>query len=725
VNDGSGGFYEISRQAGVDGSEWSWASLIQDFDNDGLKDLYISNGIYKDLLDKDYLNYFANDTRVKSMIDSNLNVIQKLVDNMPSSAVVNHMYKNEGSSEFEMVSDDWGLGQKTFSNGSAYGDLDNDGDLDIVLNNANMPAFIYENKTDTAITKSLQIELTGYESNSLAIGSKVEIKYDNKTAMVENFTSRGFQSSVSPVMHFGLGNIEKVDEVKIIWPDGNVSRLKDKEAGSRLSINYADTPKKYFETNSSKGNSKKNETVLNFVHEETSINQFGKERLLTQMTAYEGPGLAVADVNNDGKDDVFVGGGKNQSSALLLSSKNGGYEKVTEVFKSKKSSEVVKAIFLDVDGDNDKDLYVAHGGKIFSKFVPELNDIIYLNDGNGRFLLAPKLFKFPYPISTGDVAVADLNNDEIDDIVIGERMKTELYGKPGSTHLIMSEGAGKYKTESPLELRDIGMITSVELADTNADGKQEIILAGEWMPITIIKSSDNFSDDISVETIPNSRGLWHDVELVDIDKDGDLDILAGNSGLNTHYTNGMQMCTNDYDGNGSQEQLICKVVDGKYYSIHDVDEMYSQLPVLRKKFQLYKDIAKADMESLVGKEGIDGATILKLEELKSVVYLNEGEGYKKIALPVECQYSSVYAIHAVPETDGVSVLVGGNYYNVKPQFGRQDASQGWKFDTKNVNGELEFGDVESLNINGQIRSIQSLDDKFIFAINSDSLKVYN
>ena len=187
----------------------------------------------------------------------------------------------------------------------------------------------------------------------------------------------------------------------------------------------------------------------------------------------------------------------------------------------------------------------------------------------------------------------------------------------------------------------------------------------------------------------------------------------------------MQMCTNDYDGNGSQEQLICKVVDGKYYSIHDVDEMYSQLPVLRKKFQLYKDIAKADMESLVGKEGIDGATILKLEELKSVVYLNEGEGYKKIALPVECQYSSVYAIHAVPETDGVSVLVGGNYYNVKPQFGRQDASQGWKFDTKNVNGELEFGDVESLNINGQIRSIQSLDDKFIFAINSDSLKVYN
>lgn len=718
-NLGNSKFLEIGRIAGVSDTEWSWASLSQDFDNDGLKDLFVSNGLYKDLLDKDYLNYSANANMIRSKIQNKEKVLTMLVDSMPSLPVKNCMFKNKGDMAFEMVSDQWGLGQETFSNGSAYGDLDNDGDLDLVVNNVNMPSYIYKNNLDTSQHRSIGLILKGKNKNSHAVGAKVIIKYKSGQSFIENYTSKGFESSIDPKIHIGIGNVEKIDTVLITWPDGSHQfeyNLKTNKTYTiqQNGVHHGSPP--IFDVPICDMN------IVNFEHKDIDFNLFTLDRLMAEMPGFDGPGMAVADVNNDGKVDVFVGGGKNQGSQLFIS-KDDKYINIAQPFDHDSKSECVKAKFFDVDNDKDLDLYVANGGKMFSNFSPELNDVLYINDGQGKFTKS-KALPFPDPINSGDFAISDLNNDGLIDIVVVEKMKNDFYTQPGSLHILYNLGKGEFKYVMPPSTKDLGMITSVAAIDLNKDGYDDIVMAGKWMPITMIQNNKGDFIGSKPTVVNKSSGLWNTLYGIDLDHDGDKDLVAGNEGLNTFYSNNMKMCLNDYDNNGSLDQIMCKKIGDRDYPIHDLDELYSQLPMLKKKFTKYKDFAKADMEMIFGKDALKNSKILELEDLENGIFINQNNGLTKISLPRSIQFSSVHAIFAIPINEGVLLYVGGNHFNVKPQYGRQDGSLGWKF-KYNPKQNHHFTKPEPLYVEGQIRSILPFGNKIIFGINNAKVQICN
>ncbi len=710
-NLGNGNFMELGRKANVSATEWSWSALIFDMDNDGLKDIFISNGIYKDLLDRDYLTYEANDQTIKNRINSNeKEVIKKLIDAMPSKAVPNAVFRNLGDFDFENKSTDWGLDLPSFSNGSAYGDLDNDGDLDLVVNNVNMPSFIYENTTDTLTHRSLSLKLSQKNKNTSAIGVKAVLKYaDDKMIYVENYTSRGFQSSVPSRIHFGLGNTKIIDSLWLKWPDGTTTVLSNLRTNKTYNIehsNEVDNGNANLKNIVKKSIVKDIDPLFNFTHRENNYIDFNNERLLTQMYSNDGPALASDDINKDGIVDFFVGGAKHQSGKLFISSGN-GYTEISKPFINEINSEDVDAIFLDGDNDGDMDLYVCHGGKAFSPYSLALNDSYYINQNN-TFIKATNSPSFPITISSSVVKAADYDNDGDLDLFVGERYKTNIYGQPGSGYILENDGQGNFNTSKNNILENIGMITDASWTDINNDGWQDLIVLGEWMPVKIyINTNSKLVDKSDSYDLTNTSGLWSSMELVDIDGDGDQDIVAGNIGLNSFFEENMRMYVSDFDGNGFKEQIICKKgVDG-YYPIVDKDELISQIPSLKKKLLYYKDYAKANMQSIFSEEALNKAYFIDLKVLKSTIFFNEKGIFVPEKLPNEIQYAPVYSISSTDlNEDGyVDLFFGGNQYLVKPQFGSYDASKGWALFGP-YSSSKEKSKVYSLDIKGQIRNLK-------------------
>ncbi|WP_149274631.1 VCBS repeat-containing protein [Pareuzebyella sediminis] len=731
-NFGNRSFSEIGRQANVSATEWSWAALLFDMDNDGLRDIFISNGIFKDLLDRDYLNFEANQEAVQAKINSNKkNVITKLIDAMPSKPVPNVAYRNLGRFRFENSSAAWGLETPSFSNGSAYADLDNDGDLDLVLNNVNMASMVYENHTDTLNHRSIQIKFDQEKGNTKGIAAKAIIKYgDGKSSYAENFVSRGFQSSVPPTIHFGVGETKKIDSLIIEWPDGNTQIMKD------LSTNrqYIVHPNKNVASSEYRGT--QNEEILlekvsshfTFLHKENKYIDFNNERLLPQMYSNEGPAFATADVNNDGLPDYFIGGAKAQSGQLYLSSPK-GYLQQLGPFEEEKNSEDTHAEFFDGDNDGDLDLYVCHGGKAYSAYSTDLNDAYYINNG-ASFVKASTALSFSSPISTSVVKPADYDRDGDIDLFIGERYKANTYGLPGSGYLLQNNGRGEFTVIQTL--KDIGMITDARWLDLNQDGQKDLILAGEWMPLkAFIQTNGKFVDESDSFGFQDTNGMWTALELVDADDDGDLDIVAGNVGRNNFYEPDMRMFISDFDKNGFQEQLITKERNGNYYPIVDKDELISQIPELRKKLLYYKDYAKANMASIFPKEALNQAFTCDIKILESTIFVNENGRFTARALPEEIQYAPIYSI-TVEDIDGdglTDVFFGGNQFLVKPQFGRYDASLGWGIFGPLIQKNTAINQkVFPLHIKGQIRSLSwssiAGEKTLIAIINNDSTVFY-
>ncbi len=710
-NLGSGNFMELGRKANVSATEWSWSALIFDMDNDGLKDIFISNGIYKDLLDRDYLTYEANDETIKNRINSNeKEVIKKLIDAMPSKAVSNAVFRNLGNFDFENKSKDWGLNLPSFSNGSAYGDLDNDGDLDIVINNVNMPSFIYENTTDTLTHRSITLKLSQKDKNPNGIGTKVIIKYDDDTmAYIENYTSRGFQSSVPSRIHFGLGNTKNIDSLWLKWPDGSTTVLSNLPTNKMYVIDHStkvNGVNPNLKNIDNKSITKDIKPLFNFTHRENNYIDFNNERLLTQMYSNDGPALASDDINNDGIVDFFVGGAKHQSGKLFISSVN-GYTEISKPFINEINSEDVDALFLDGDNDGDMDLYVCHGGKAFSPHSISLNDSYYINQNN-TFIKATNSPTFPLTISSSVVKAADYDNDGDLDLFVGERYKTNIYGQPGSGYILENDGQGNFKTSKNNTLENIGMITDASWTDLNNDGWQDLIVLGEWMPIKIyINVNSKLMDKSDSYDLTNTSGLWSSMELVDIDGDGDQDIVAGNIGLNSFFEENMRMFVSDFDGNGFKEQIICKKAADGYYPIVDKDELISQIPSLKKKLLYYKDYAKANMQSIFSEEALNNAYFIDLKVLKSTIFFNEKGIFVPEKLPNEIQYAPVYSISSTDlNEDGyIDLFFGGNQYLVKPQFGSYDASKGWALFGP-YSSNKEKSKVYSLGIKGQIRNLK-------------------
>ncbi|REE83322.1 VCBS repeat protein [Lutibacter oceani] len=730
-NIGDNGFVEVSRFSNVAASEWSWASLLFDADNDGLKDVFISNGIYKDLLDRDYLVYMANEEKIKDMIKNDKQVMNKLIDLMPSQPVPNATYKNLGNFQFVEQSNKWGLAKPSFSNGSSYGDLDNDGDLDLVVNNVNMPAFVYENKTDTAQYKSITIKLKGAVKNTQAIGAKAELFYNqNQYSILENFPSRGFESSISSNLLFGVNNTNNIDSLLITWPDGFKSKIKNLTTNKTYTFNQ---PENDSIKNINNGLIKlnplnKSTNLFNFKHKENNSVDFNREQLLPEMYNNEGPNITSADINNDGNPDFYIGGAKGQGGKLFISQPDNSYKEITQPFDLNSKSEDTDAVFFDSDNDGDLDLYVTSGGKSFSKFDFSLNDRLYINDGKQNFSINVEALKFNSPISTSTVAVYDFDQDGDTDIFIGERFKVETYGLPVSGYLLENKGDNKFEISNQKALQNIGLITDASWEDLNNDGVKDLIVVGEWMPISVFINNKGILENKTEEFgLTKTKGYWKTLKVVDIDADGDLDFIAGNKGTNTFFKEGTRMYVSDFDNNGTIEQIICHKINNTYYPIVDRDELVSQLASVKENLLFYKDYATATMQTIFTKEQIEKATVLDIDILNTTVFINNNNTFKSLKLPNEIQYSNVEAIEVIDvNNDGyLDVFFGGNQYLVKPQFGRQDASKGWLlFGDKNQN----FNTITPLNIKGQIRdfNISLINNKhyLLTTINNDSLKIY-
>ena len=730
-NMGGNDFFEIGRFSNLSASEWSWASLIFDMNNDGFKDIIISNGIYKDLLDRDYLNYISDQQLVSNLIKTKKEGINKLIDLMPSDPVKNQVYLNKENFLFEEVTDKIGFNMKTFSNGLAYSDLDNDGSLDIIINNVNMPAMIYQNNYQS--NNSIQF-LLKYDGNNIdGIGSKIILKLDNgKKSMLEHFPSRGFQSSISNKLHFGIGNSIEVDSVFVIWPDNKISVFEDLKANEIHLLDFNKVKKinkKLDYLSDIKKIDFKQNDLFKFSHNENNFVDFNKERLLIEMQSNEGPSITVSDLNNDNYDDFFVTGAKNQSSSLFIS-ENEVYKEHTSPFNEYSKSEDVEAYFFDSDNDGDQDLYVGSGGKAFSKYDQLLNDRFYINNGRNNFEYSNKSFVFEKPFATGSIDVADYDNDGDLDVFVGERFNQNIYGLPVSGHLFKNIGDNIFIEEKSKSFDKLGLITDTKWVDLNDDKLMDLVIVGEWMPITIlINNGKGFDNKTSSYNLNKTNGLWKAIKVIDLNNDGLLDFIVANSGKNSFYKPGMKIFINDFDSNGTVEQIICEKIDGKYFPVLDKDELLSQIPALKKKLFYYKDYSKFSMDDIFGNEILNNCITRELNELDSSIFLNSSKGFIKTPLPYEINYSSVYDIEILSQKSNVTkVLFGGNQSKVKPQFGKYDASNGWLVELVNYKSKLKSNTPINLNIEGEIRKFTKFEfgkiKMFMAGINNKEIECY-
>lgn len=697
-------FAELGRMYNCNATEWSWAPLIFDIDNDGHKDLFISNGIGRDLLDRDYLAYMADDSKVAKLIREDKKALSKLIDLMPESKVQNAIYRNHAMQKFEDVSLTWTDMPSSISNASAYSDLDNDGDLDLIIANVNDEAFVLENSS-ASTNKWIGFSLEGSEQNTKSVGTKIFVFSGDKNFMVQNMPQRGFQSSVSQTLHIGLGEITNIDSVLVNWADGLYSKYLDLKINEYNLIKESIAPKRKVLGNAS--SIKLTVELIDSIkveHSSVVLNDFNKDPLSIHMVSQSGPNFTIVNLDGDDANELVLGGAKNFPSFIngLQVSKS-----TADLFEKKKYADVAAASNIDIDKDGDQDIYMAHGSRMFSQYSPELNDVLLINNGGGNF--DETLLKFPKPTITSSVSFGDIDQNGFDDIFVTEGVAKNIYGLPGSGYLFFNQGENKYELQETEELADIGMMRASSIGDLDNDGILEIITVGEWMGIEVFKYVDGKVVNVTENfNLTSTNGMWNTLQLVDLDKDGDLDLVAGNAGLNSAYKTNMNLVVSDFDGNGKPEQIVSEEINGEFFPVHDLDELAKQLPSVRKKYSDYKSYATSTMQQVLGGKELGGKD---LDVLETSVFINNDGLFSRLVLPAKVQYSSVHAISTMDvNRDGIlDLIVGGNNYNFKPQFGRDDASSGWIILGEMHKKEYLFGDVLSLGIDGEIRTIKPID----------------
>ncbi len=729
LNQGGKYFVEISREMEVHASDWSWGALFFDMDNDGFRDLFIANGIYKDLTNQDYLEHIANESVIQSIVSKEGIDYKELIDIIPSNKVKNMAFRNVGGTDFQL-DHNLGLSELSFSNGAAYGDLDNDGDLDLVVNNINMPCFVYEN--NTIGNNFLRIKLEGTGKNKFGIGARVQIVTENEEMYFENITCKGFQSSVDHRMTIGLGDANEV-EVQVNWPSGKQSILPGIQANQELIIKESDA------TVAQPGLREKKKIVFRpdnsipYIKNEKAYSDFNQERLIFWMRSNEGGEIAKGDVNKDGRIDIVLPGAKGAATEIWTSTTNGNFKQIISPQLAKDiESEYVKADLVDLDNDGDLDLLLAAGGVEHSKYSPFLVDKIYLNDGKGIFSNDTK-FETNFPkMSTSALKAFDFDKDGDLDILATERIKIGQCGMPCSSHLYENDGQGKFTevtSNKAKQLLDIGMVTDAKLADIDQDGDIDIILVGEFMPLTILQNEDGSFTNQKIKSNKGLAGWWSTLHLVDIDKDGDLDILAGNHGTNSRFKAStdqpIKMYFSDFDGNGSGEGIMCGPgKDNKYYPFALRHNLIDQMKSLKKVFPDFESFKSASIEEIIDPNKLKAATTYYADNLETTLFINEGDGtFNAHPLPHEAQFTNIHSIATDDfDHDGdMDIVLGGNLSKAKPELGIFDASRGIYLENK---GELNFvAKMNELNIKGEIRGLEIIDNKLLVNVSEDSLKV--
>lgn len=685
-NNGDGTFSEVGQQAGVSNTDWSWAALFGDYDNDGHKDLFVSNGYVKDYTEMDFLKYSV-DRVVRTMAkDSTVDPIPEYLRKMPTIRIPNYIFRNNGQGGFEKKTEEWGFEDKGVSAGSAYADFDNDGDLDLVVSNSNDIASLYRNNgTEKLKNNYLRIQLKGEAGNERGVGAKVYVYSGGRMNFQEQSPVRGFQSSNDPVLLFGLGQQATADSVRIIWPDDRTQLLKAVAANQTLKAEQTQAKEKwnYITVSNTLFQSM---PVAGAVHTENKFNDFTVQGLLPYYFSREGPCIAVGDVNADGRADFFQGGARGQSGALFLQDGKGQFaRKDLAAFAADASFEDVAALLVDVDGDSDLDLYVASGGFEVSEGDPTLQDRLYLNDGKGNFSKSAEALPRMLSVKS-TVKAADIDGDGDQDLFVGGRVVPGRYPSPARSYLLINDGKGKFteeiQTRCP-ELKEAGMITEAVWLDINQDKQPDLVVAGEWMPVRIYLNTKGQLKESGGKMPMASNGWWTSMEAGDLDGDNDIDIVLGNCGTNTQFKvipqEPMTLTYKDFDGNGSLDPVLCYFIKGVSYPAASRDDLTDQLPLLKKKYLEYKEYADATLEQIFTKEQLQDAITLKAETMQSGYLENKGaEGFVWHAFPGEAQVSPVHGI-VIDDFNGdgkKDLLLGGNNTWSRIKFGRYTANHG-------------------------------------------------
>ena len=728
-------FSDISRLAGLATTDWSWGAIFADLNNDGWKDAVITNGIKRDVNNNDVNLQYEEATFWGRATHPD----HKL---MPSTPISNYAFLNKGDFTFSNVTNNWGLDKKGFSNGFACADLDNDGDLDIVINNLDAPASLYRNNTPSEDAHYLKIKLRGPAQNPFGLGTRVQIKTGRVEQVQELTLTRGYQSSVPPVIHFGLGEANLVDELKILWPDGKQQVVRDLSVDRTMELVYQSS---LIKINTPSDNRKPFRDItptsqINFEHREDDFDDFAREPLLPHRTSRYGPGVAVADINADGLDDFFVGNAKGRKAVLYIQNDQEKFDVLPGPWEEDEEYEDTGALFFDADQDGDPDLYIVSGGNDASQSPSLYQDRLYINT-SGRFVKARNALP-PMHTSGQAVATYDFDRDGDEDLFVGGRIVPGRYPHPPKSYLLRNDGAdGRVKfsdvtSEVAPALTAPGLVTSAIWDDFNADGWADLIIAGEWMPIRFIQNNAGRFEEITDKTgLSNLEGWWYSLAKADFDQDGDMDYIAGNLGLNYKYKASprqpFEVYANDFDENGSQDIVLSYQKGKKLLPVRGRECSSQQVPAIKVRFTTYEAFADASLQEIYGRSVLGQSLHYQAKTFAHQWIENKGNGiFVKYPLPHMAQFSSINSIEVFDYNQDTypDLLLAGNLYHAEVETPRGDASLGLILTTNPDGGFKAVPPGRSgLMLTGEMRSIQHLQvgrvktTAFLFARNDDPL----
>lgn len=739
LNNGDGTFSEIAQFAGVSNTDWSWTPLLADFDNDGYKDLFVTNGYLRDYTNKDFLKYWG-DYKVKKAVERQPVLLMDLVKAMPATKLPNYIFSNNHDLTFTNKITAWGIDEPSISAGAVYADLDNDGDLDLVVNNVNQPAFVYQNMSrENNKPAYISIQLKGINPNSFAIGSKVYVYANGIEQYQEVNPSRGYLSCMPAVLNFGLGTASVIDSIRIIFPGLKTILLTKQNINQHLIVDEKEAAEKY---NAPSGKMSttifaKADNILQYARTEFDENDFKRQPLMLFMLSKTGPVMAKADINKDGLDDIFISGDGNNPGKIYVQQKDGSFNPIAGLnIGDENTSAIAAAAFFDANGDGYPDLYIAKGGySLFEPNTPAMQDELYINDGKNNFALLQNALPVMSTSSKSCVRPCDYDNDGDMDLFIGGRVIPGQYPATPESFLLQNNGKG-YFTKVKAIFEKAGMVTDAQWIDLNNDGRKDLVVCGEFMPLkAYINSANGFTDATAIYFPENNNGFWNTLTVADINGDGKKDIIAGNLGLNSQIRASSdapaKMYYADFDGDGNLDPIFNFYIQGKSYPYVSRDELNNQIIGMRKKFTTYRDYASATITDIFSPDEIAKSDSLMVNELHTCTFINTNGKLIKTVLPSQAQFTYVSKIIADDfDKDGkTDLLLFGNHTDNRLKLGAIDAGYGTFLKGDGKGAFMYIPQTQSgLSIKGDVKSVLQMivhQSSYIFAgVSGGALQVY-